>query len=114
MLVTSRRTGRWVVPKGNIPARMSPQEAAAREAEEEAGVRGAIDPTPVGAFRYLKLRESGASEWADVEVYPLALTSELATWKEQSQRTRRWFTLLDAASVVEEPELAELIRAFRP
>lgn len=114
MLVTSRGSGRWVVPKGNIPARMSPHEAAAQEAEEEAGVRGAVCPTPLGSYRYRKLRGSGASLMVDVDVYPLALTSELANWKEEGERTRRWFTLLDAAAVVEEPELAELIRAFRP
>jgi len=96
-----------------MPSRMTPHEAAAREAEEEAGVRGAVCPTPLGSYRYRKLRGSGASLMVDVEVYPLALTSELATWKEESERTRRWFTLPEAASAVDEPDLGHLIRSFR-
>jgi predicted phosphate transport protein (TIGR00153 family) len=113
MLVTSRGSGRWVVPKGNMPTRMAPHEAAAREAEEEAGVRGAVCPTPLGSYRYRKLRGSGASLMVDVDVYPLALTSELSSWKEEHERTRRWFTLPEAASAVEEPDLGHLIRSFR-
>ena len=113
MLVTSRGSGRWVVPKGNVPGRLAPHEAAAREAEEEAGVRGAVCPTPLGSYRYRKLRGSGASLMVDVDVYPLALTSELASWKEERERTRKWFTLPEAANAVEEPDLGHLIRSFR-
>lgn len=113
LLVTSRRTGRWGVPKGNTPSRMSPHEAAAREAEEEAGVRGAVCPTPLGSYRYRKLRGSGASLMVDVDLYPLALTSELPNWKEEQERTRRWFSLPDAATAVDEPDLGHLIRSFR-
>ena len=112
LLVTSRGSGRWVVPKGNIPSRLNPHQAAAREAEEEAGVRGAVCPTPLGSFRYRKLRGSGASLMADVEVYPLAVTSELASWKEDGERTRRWFSLPDAAAAVDEDDLGHLIRSF--
>ena len=113
MLVTSRGTGRWVVPKGNTGSGMTPHGAAAREAEEEAGVRGAICPTPLGSYRYRKLRGSGASLMVDVEVYPLAITSELESWKEQHQRQRRWFSLAEAANAVDEPDLGELIRSFK-
>ncbi len=112
LLVTSRGSGRWVVPKGNISGRMTPHQAAEREAEEEAGVRGALCPTPIGSYRYRKLRGSGASLMVDVDVYPLALTSELASWKEDHERTRRWFSLADAAGAVDEPDLGDLIRTF--
>src|SRR5687768_8351167 len=96
LLVTSRGTGRWVIPKGNVAAGLAPHVAAASEAEEEAGVVGAACPTPIGSYRYRKRRGNGASLMADVEVFPLAVTSELSRWKEQHQRERRWFTLAQA------------------
>ncbi len=114
LLVTSRGTGRWVIPKGNVAAGVLPHNAAASEAEEEAGVVGAACPTPIGSYRYRKRRSNGASLMADVEVFPLAVTAELKRWKEQGQRERRWFTLAEAADLVDEPDLRELIRSFGP
>ena len=105
LLVTSRDTRRWVVPKGNIGPGTSLHVAAAQEAEEEAGVSGALCPVPLGTYRYRKRRSSGASLMIDVDVFPLAVTRELETWKEQGQRERRWFTLADAAHAVDEPDL---------
>jgi len=113
LLVTSRGTGRWVIPKGNAAtAGSAPHACAAREAEEEAGVHGAACPTPLGSFRYRKTRGNGASLMVDVDVFPLAVTHELPKWKEQHQRERRWFTLAEAANAVDEPDLADLIRSF--
>jgi hypothetical protein len=112
LLVTSRTTRRWVIPKGNIGTGMAPHAAAAQEAEEEAGVRGAICPTALGSYRYRKRRGSGASLMVDVDVFPLAVTNELDRWKEQGERERRWFSLADAADAVEESDLRELIRSF--
>ena len=112
LLVTSRETKRWVMPKGNVGASVAPHAAAAQEAEEEAGVRGAVCPTPLGTYRYRKRKGSGASLMADVEVFPLAVTEELAEWKEKDQRERRWFSLAEAADAVDEPDLRDLIRSF--
>jgi predicted phosphate transport protein (TIGR00153 family) len=114
MLITSRESGRWVIPKGGAGAADTPHAAAALEAEEEAGVCGALCPVPLGAYRYRKRRGSGASIMVDVNVYPLAVTQELASWKERAQRQRRWFTLAEAAEAVDEPDLRELIRSFAP
>jgi predicted phosphate transport protein (TIGR00153 family) len=113
-MVTSRETRRWVIPKGNIGANAVPHAAAAREAEEEAGVAGAICPVPLGSYRYRKRRGSGASLMVDVDVYPLAVTDERPAWKEQHERERRWFSLAEAAQAVDEPDLRELIRSFAP
>jgi uncharacterized protein len=74
LLVTSRETGRWVIPKGNFANNVSPHSAAALEAEEEAGVRGSVCPTPLGTYRYRKRKGSGASLMADVEVFPLSVS----------------------------------------
>jgi hypothetical protein len=82
------------------------------EAEEEAGVRGPVCPTPIGSYRYRKRRNNGASLMVDVEVFPLSVTHELDDWKERDQRERHWFTLAEAANAVDEPDLRELIRSF--
>lgn len=112
LLITSRGTGRWVIPKGQPIAKLPPHASAAVEAEEEAGVLGSACPTSIGSYRYRKRRSSGASIWTDVEVFPFAVTQELDTWKEQHERERRWFTLSEAAEAVDEPDLRALIRSF--
>ena len=101
-----------MIPKGNFANNVSPHSAAAQEAEEEAGVRGAVCPTPLGTYRYRKRKGSGASLMADVEVFPLSVSEELSEWKEKAQRKRRWFSLSEAAKAVDEPDLSDLIRSF--
>jgi uncharacterized protein Yka (UPF0111/DUF47 family) len=91
---------------------MSAHGAAAMEAQEEAGVIGLICPTALGSYRYRKKRGNGASLMIDVDVFPLAVNTELSAWKEQSQRERRWFSLPEAADAVDEPDLRDLIRSF--
>jgi uncharacterized protein Yka (UPF0111/DUF47 family)/8-oxo-dGTP pyrophosphatase MutT (NUDIX family) len=112
LLITSRGTGRWVIPKGKPMAGLPPHAAAAKEAEEEAGVLGAACPTPLGSYRYRKRRVSGASVLTDVDVFPFAVTQELENWEEQHERERRWFSLAEAADAVDEEDLRALIRSF--
>lgn len=113
LLVTSRETKRWVLPKGNRIKGMSNHQAAAQEALEEAGVVGATCPAPLGSYRYRKRLESGAALLVDVEVFPFAVTEELEDWPERAQRTRRWFPVAEASAAVDEADLRELIRGFR-
>ncbi len=113
LLVTSRGTGRWVVPKGNIGKREVAHNAAAREALEEAGVTGAVCPSALGSYVYRKTLSSGAAIRAEVQVFPLAVTGELGDWPEAGQRSRRWFSLAEAADAVDETDLGMLIRSFR-
>ncbi len=112
LLVTSRASRRWVIPKGNFSSSDAPHVAAAIEAMEEAGVSGTVSPVPLGSFRYRKRRGSGASLMADVAVYPLRVSVEHDDWKEKGERDRRWFSLAEAANAVEEPDLQALIRSF--
>ena len=112
LLVTSRGTGRWVIPKGNPLTGLDNHASAAIEAEEEAGVLGAVCPTSIGSFQYRKRRANGAAILYDVEVFPLAVTRELDEWKEMDERERRWFPLDAAAASVDEPDLQALIRSF--
>ncbi len=112
LLVTSRETRRWVTPKGNIATGELPHMAAAREAIEEAGVSGAVFPTPIGRFQYPKRRRSGTVVIVAVDLFPLAVTEEHSSWPEMAERQRQWFGLDGAAEAVDEPDLKLLIRAF--
>jgi len=113
LLVTSRDTKRWVLPKGNLMVGIAPHRVAAREAEEEAGVRGTIMRKPLGRFPYRKWRNAKSFDLAKVDVFALKVKKELDSWKEQEQRERRWFSRGDAAAMVDEPELRDLIRSAR-
>jgi 8-oxo-dGTP pyrophosphatase MutT (NUDIX family) len=108
LLVTSRETGRWLLPKGHRMVGLSPHAAAAQEAEEEAGVRGTVDPVSMGAFRYWK-RDPGNERWVDADVFALHVRRELNRWKERHQRRRAWFSLSDAAMAVTDPDLARFL-----
>ena len=88
---------------------IAPHRAAAREAEEEAGVRGTMARKPLGRFPYRKWRSAKRFDMAKVDVFALKVTKELSGWKEQAQRNRRWFTREEAATMVDEPELRTLI-----
>lgn len=50
MLVSSRETGRWVLPKGWPIKGIKPHETAAQEALEEAGILGKVAKTPLGDY----------------------------------------------------------------
>lgn len=111
MLVTSRETRRWVIPKGWPIDGLTPAECAAQEAFEEAGVRGPTSES-LGRFSYDKWLKDGSVRRLAVEVYPLEVAEELAEWPEATQRERRWVEAPGAADLVDEPELAEIIRRF--
>jgi 8-oxo-dGTP pyrophosphatase MutT (NUDIX family) len=108
LLVTSRRTGRWIIPKGWPSKRLEDPDAAAREAVEEAGVIGRISKQPIGSFEYSKSASQG-SRRLSVDVYLLYVETVLQLWPEQRERSRSWFRPDLAATKVHEPELANLI-----
>ncbi|MBJ7447209.1 NUDIX hydrolase [Brevundimonas sp.] len=112
LLVTSRETRRWVTPKGGRMPGLTDARAAAVEALEEAGVEGRIADHPIGTFRYLKWLRRGEGRWCVVSLFPLEVTVEHATWQEQHERTRQWMSAEQAASRVNEADLAALILAF--
>lgn len=112
MLITSRGTGRWVLPKGWPEGDEHFWDAAAREAAEEAGLRGAVSDSTVGSYYYDKIRTSGEQLRCEVKVYPLEVDDIADKWRERRQRTRRWMQPDEASQSVQEPELAALITAF--
>ncbi len=112
LLVTSRETQRWVIPKGWPMRGKKPPAAAAREAFEEAGVTGKVGRAAIGAYRYVKLLKNGAPLVCQVDVFPLLVERRRKRWPEQQQRTGHWFKAGEAAESVREPELQALIARF--
>lgn len=109
LMVTSRRTGRWVMPKGWIMNGKKPWQAAEIEALEEAGAIGAIGTTPLGTYRYRKYLAKGSSVAVRVVIYPMIVERLKKRWKERSDRKRKWFSIKGAAKRVNEPELRDLL-----
>jgi 8-oxo-dGTP pyrophosphatase MutT (NUDIX family) len=110
MLITSRDTARWIIPKGWPAAGEAAWDSAAREAREEAGIVGHISKRPIGSYHYMKRLDNGLPIWCTVEVFALEVVERLKSWPEQRERITRWFTLEDAANAVDEPDLGTLIR----
>jgi 8-oxo-dGTP pyrophosphatase MutT (NUDIX family) len=108
LLITSRRSGKWIIPKGNPVKRLAPHHAAAREAFEEAGAIGMIDGRCRGYYRHRK-RKAGGQLRCRVAVYVLMVERRLEGFPERDQRAVRWFTLKDARGVVRNRRLRELI-----
>jgi 8-oxo-dGTP pyrophosphatase MutT (NUDIX family) len=109
LLITSRDTGRWVIPKGGVEPGQTPAQAAAQEAYEEAGVKGVMHPSPIGIYTYGKRLRAGLVKPAIVEVYPLEVEEQLARWPEHDQRRSEWMTVPRAAERVDEPGLRALL-----
>ena len=109
LLVTSRDTGRWVLPKGWPANGLSPADSARREAWEEAGVEGAVGPDALGFYAYDKVMAPDPSLPCVVGVFPLRVERLLARFPERKERRRKWFAAEKAARKVMEPELRALL-----
>lgn len=112
LLITSRDTGRWIVPKGWPMDGRTPAEAAAREAWEEAGVEGRVAADALGSYFYAKALRRAAALPCVVQVFPLRVERLVADYPERRQRRRKWFSAAKAARKVDEPELRDLILDF--
>ncbi|WP_216850935.1 NUDIX hydrolase [Acidisphaera sp. L21] len=110
LLLTSRGTKRWVVPKGWPMLGRSPAETAATEAYEEAGIKGRIiGPTPIGRYYYDKQLVGGGVRTITVDLFLLEVVRQLATWPEQAERETHWFKPKQAEALVAEPDLATIL-----
>ncbi len=112
LMVTSRGTGRWIVPKGWEMDNTKPWKAASIEALEEAGVKGRISHDMIGTYKYNKVLDNGKPLPCVVRVYPMIVEKLKRDWKERKQRTRRWFTPKAAARRVQEKQLAKMLRSL--
>ncbi|WP_254448943.1 NUDIX hydrolase [Thalassococcus sp. S3] len=114
LLITTRRTGRWILPKGWPMDGMTPAASALQEAWEEAGVVGKGYDRCLGLFSYNKILDQTQTLPCVAMVYPVKVKSLAPRYPEFGQRRRKWFGLKKASQRVMEPELARIIRDFDP
>jgi 8-oxo-dGTP pyrophosphatase MutT (NUDIX family) len=110
LLLSSRGSGRWVVPKGTVERYETPRECAGREAFEEAGITGKVSKRPVGFYTYIK---DGKTSPLLVSVFTLQVKAQRSDFREKGQRVRSWVSLQEAAALVAEPELKGLLLGVR-
>jgi 8-oxo-dGTP pyrophosphatase MutT (NUDIX family) len=107
VLITSRSSGKWGIPKGIIERDLSPQDSAAKEAHEEAGVVGNVTDRVVAEYEYQKWGGT-----CKVQVFAMAVTTVLDEWDEKQVRSRKIVTLAEAIELVK-PELTEVLKQFQ-
>lgn len=112
LLVTSRDTGRWVIPKGWPMADRLPADAAAQEAWEEAGVKGDVVADALGVYLYDKVIKPGILLPCRVSVYPLRVAMLADSFPERKERRRKWFAAAKAARKVAEPTLRDMLEGL--
>ena len=113
LLVTSRQTKRWIIPKGWPIKGLKPAPSAAREAYEEAGIEGLVGKKAIGTYIYGKQAEDdGKTVLCEVTVFTLLVRRQRKTWPEDHERERRWLAPAKALSLIEEDDLRKLISAF--
>lgn len=111
VIITSRRTGRWVFPKGSVDPGMSPQEAATLEAFEEAGLIGQASGASIGSYLTPKIRPPLI--WTvEVTLYPMPIDVILDDWQEIHQRERKFVTLDEARDLLSQPDMISLAERF--
>ena len=115
LLITSRETQRWVIPKGWPIWGLRPREVAAREAFEEAGLVGMIvGKRSIGSYHYSKRLMDNREQLCRVKVFLLAVDRQLDDWPEKEQREQRWVEPKKGAQMVDEGGLAEILRSAFP
>jgi 8-oxo-dGTP pyrophosphatase MutT (NUDIX family) len=105
LLVTSRKRGRWTIPKGVVGLRLDSRSTARIEAREEAGVSGRISREPVGTYTYRKWHSK-----CRVRVYAMQVTAQDADWPERELRKRKWFRARDAVEAIARKRLRRLVK----
>jgi len=113
LLITSRGRGNWIIPKGWPMGGETPGNAAATEAEQEAGVIGKLSDRVLGFYSYSK-RHEGDDLPCVVAVFPLKVKKMLRKYPEKGERKRRWVSQKKAVNMVNEPELRRIIKDFHP
>ena len=111
LLVTSRDSQRWVLPKGHVKEDLSPRESAALEAYEEAGIKGNTAKKPIGYYGYVKTVQKGEN-FCRVSVFPMKVSHLLDKWPEMDIRKRKWMAIGEAIKIVDEKQLKKLIDQF--
>jgi 8-oxo-dGTP pyrophosphatase MutT (NUDIX family) len=113
LLITSRETRRWIIPKGHPDKHLAASALASLEAFEEAGVSGTIQPEPLGCYQSFKRLPSGKSLPCEVTVFRLDVATHLDDWKEKDERERQWLPLAEAAQIAADGGLGAFLAQLR-
>lgn len=109
LMLTSRETARWIIPKGNIDPGLTAAQAAQMEVLEEAGLEGVVEgEIPIGSYFYRKRLKSGSLRPTVVEVYLIRATKQRTKWLEKGERRVAWVSIAEAQERLGEPALAPL------
>lgn len=114
LVITSRGSGRWIVPKGWPMDGKTPGQSAAQEAWEEAGVDGKVSSSPLGLYSYSKITDAKQDLPCVAVVYAIKVKALAKNFPEAGQRDRKWVSRKQAAKLVDEPELARILQDFDP
>lgn len=104
LLITSRKGKRWILPKGIVEPGMTAGTSAAKEALEEAGIKGEIWERSLASYADKKWGGTCA-----VEVFPMQVSVELADWPEAAIRRREWLTVDEAAARIDKVGLRNVV-----
>ncbi len=110
LLVSTRDTGRMILPKGWPERNKPPFKTAAAEAYEEAGVVGKADSRPLGIFKSFKGLNNGRKLKTRVLVFKVQFEKQLKKYPELGQRDCTWLPLDDAIKAVDEKSLKNFLR----
>lgn len=112
LMITSRDSGRWIMPKGWLMDGKKPWHAAEIEALEEAGAVGFISDRAIGEYLYTKRIDRRTKIRCRVVVYPMVVDKLKKRWKERKERKRHWFSPRKAAKLVDEKDLSALLKGL--
>ena len=111
VLITSKSTKRWVVPKGHIEPNLTAKESAEQEAFEEAGIEGVVSDVTVGSYDYTKHDKEDSNIYR-VSLFPMEIQRLHNDWPEANLRARQWMTIPQAVNAVNEETLKLLLKNF--
>ena len=111
MLITTRRKGRWSLPKGSPMRKTEPHRTAALEAYEEAGLLGVTAKRALGSFKHRK-RKGDRKRTMDVAVFPMRVHGQERWWPEKGEREAIWVSPKKASRLVHKAQLRRLIARF--
>ncbi|CAO2829832.1 unnamed protein product [Amaranthus hypochondriacus] len=115
LMITSPKRHDLVFPKGGWENDETVHEAARREAYEEAGVIGELDPTELGVWEFRsKSRQAISSLEGGCRgyMYALKVTEELDTWPEQENHDRKWLSIREAFDLCRYDWMRDALKAF--
>jgi 8-oxo-dGTP pyrophosphatase MutT (NUDIX family) len=107
-LVTASSGRRWIIPKGTLEPGQTAEQCAAIEAWEEAGIRGRVRGRMMTRYEATKYGQR-----CRVSVYRLEVKRIADDWPECHCRRRRWVSFTQAISIVDVPQIRELLRELR-